>query len=136
MLKITKRILVATLSGFLISLAGFLYIGSVLGFNSSVAWGVLLWYTFIGFLIGLAGTLDKHPILGFRLIFLRGALIAGVLNLSLALIAKQEFQNFFSSLPFGIEYISIIEGIIVGVIIDAIATKIGGEGKELLNEKK
>jgi len=136
MLKIVKRVVVATLVGFLISLAGFFYMGSILGFNSSVAWGVLVWYTFIGFLIGMVGTIDKHPVFGFHMIFIRGALIAGILDLAVALMAQPEFQHFFSFLPFAVEYASLIEGIIVGVIIDGIATKIGGEGKGLLNPKK
>jgi len=131
-LKIVKRVAVATSLGFILGILCFVYVGIIDGFGGSITWGVLLWYTFIGFIIGLIGTIDKHPIFGFHVIYLRGILIAGILDLSLGLMAQNEFTHLFSFLPFPIEYACLLEGIVVGVIIDGIATKIGGEGKGLL----
>ena len=134
MLKIVTRIEAGVLTGLGISFLGFLYMGFMFGFDASVTWGVLLWYTFIGFLIGVVGTVKKHPIFGFHLLYLRGALVAGILNLGMALIAEQEFNHLFSFVPFSIVLAFLLEGIVAGVVIDGIATKIGGEGKELLEK--
>lgn len=136
MLKIVKRVEAAVFTGFVFSFLGFLYMGAMVSFTATVTWGVLIWYTFIGLIIGLIGTIKKHPVFGFHMLFIRGALIAGILNLSVGLIAEQEFHHMFAFMPFSIEFTFLLEGIIVGCIIDGIATKFGGEGKELLKEIK
>lgn len=134
-LRIVTRVWTAALTGFTFSFLAFLYMGIVFGFDLSVTWGVLLWYTFIGFIIGIVGTLKRHPIFGFHLLFLRGMLVAGILNLSVGLMAEVEFKHMFAFVPCPIEWAFLLEGLIVGAIIDGVATHFGGEGKELLRRR-
>ncbi len=133
-LKIVERVKAAVITGFVFSFFAFLYMGITVGFTATVTWGVLIWYTFIGLIIGLIGTIKEHPVFGFHMLFIRGILIAGTLNLSIALMAEQEFHHIFAFIPFPIEIAFLLEGIVVGAIIDGIATKFGGEGKELLQK--
>jgi hypothetical protein len=104
------------------------------------AWdNMLLWTLFsdrvlIGLVVFLAGTFTSHPILGFKLhSWLRGAAMGALVSLPIAFGALVDP----STLPAEITatfvfWATVGSGAIYGLIIDLIATKIGGEGKALL----
>ncbi len=75
----------------------------------------------------------RHPIFGFRCFpFLRGAILGAVVSLVNAFgILTMPTENAAT-----IFWLTIGVGAIYGLIIDVVATKIGGEGKTLIEGKK
>jgi hypothetical protein len=135
---ILKRIGSAKMVGLVVGLIAFFMI-PVLWPEGSM-WlrvGVLLWYTTVGAVIGVFGLISHHPMFGFRLTWWFRGLFVGVwFNLVLAFlmhdkleILMQQLEGGFSS-PFWI----VPEGAVIGLIIDAVATRIAGEGQPVPNE--
>ena len=137
--SLLKRVAIGKTMGFMFGLIGLL---SIPYFLPEEGWhfriGIMFWYMLLGVMVGFMGTWAKHPVLNFRMhpVF-RGALIGGFLNLTLVLIAYEKFELIISSMQntggfqFQSPYCFIIEGIILGIIIDLVATKYAGEGNEL-----
>jgi hypothetical protein len=132
---ILKRVGTAKTIGLVIGLAGFLMIPSV--WPSESMWlrvGILMWYTTFGAMIGVLGLFDYHPLLKFRMPFwFRGPVFGAWLNLVLAFLMHDKLAVLIPQLggilaglksPFWI----VLEGAVLGLLIDLIATKVAGEG--------
>jgi len=98
--------------------------------------GILFWYITLGAIIGIFGVLIEHPVIKLPLPWwARGPLLGAWMNLVLACFAYDDIQAVMIAMcgensmlysPFWI----ILEGAIIGLIIDYFATRFGGEGKE------
>lgn len=103
-------------------------------------WGVLLWYTAVGAMIGVFGVFTYHPVLKMPWPWwLRAPLLGAVMNFILVLFAFDDIQSMMTSLfgesgilssPFWLA----AEGAIIGLVIDYLATRFGGEGKETVGK--
>ncbi len=130
-------------------LGGFLFLPYYMGpyLTLSLQWGIVLWYLTFGVIIGLGGLLTACPLMGKNCPlsktkkwrpFWRGGFLGAWLNFVLAVIMYDTFtiiMTYFSVFPFAninILLLAAIEGFIVGAFIDLIATKFGGEGREIL----
>jgi len=100
--------------------------------------GVLFWYTTLGAFIALLGIMDEHPTLHFKMPFwLRGIVLGGWMNLVLVLIAYPVMQQVLTEVsPALSPFLLIIEGMLVGLLIDYICTKFAGEGTRIIEKKK
>lgn len=132
-----KRVAVGKTVGFVIGLVGFFMLPIILpAADSMTRWGILLWYTTFGAIIGVFGVMDHHPLFKswkFPAWF-RGILIGGWLNFVLVFFAHEQMSMAISAIncpymtsPFWF----VLEGAIIGLIIDLVATKYGGEGSKI-----
>jgi len=142
--SIVRRMVVAKTTGLVVGLLGFFGvpyfwpdISDLL--KISIQWGVLLWYATLGGIIGLFGVIDRHPYFGFRIhAVFRGVFIGAWMNFILAVLGYEMMNELFleiQNMPFDVQNPLIwlpIEGAIVGLVIDLISTKFGGEGKGIL----
>lgn len=133
------RIGVGKTIGFIIGLMGF--------FSLPYFWpeaslqfrlGILFWYTSLGAIIGIFGVLIYHPILKSPIPWwLRGVLIGGWMNLLLTLFIYDKLTHMMLAI-FGTEgilsspYWLVLEGMIIGLLIEYFARRFGGEGKATL----
>lgn len=99
-------------------------------------WGILLWYTTLGGLIGLFGVFAWHPVLKAPLPWwFRGAFLGGWMNFVLTFFAYDVMQAALAAM-FGADgfmqspFWFVLEGVVVGFVIDYFATRFGGEGGE------
>ena len=100
-------------------------------------WGILFWYLTVGALIGLFGVIERQPVLRLRLAWwFRGPFLGAWMNFVLTLFAYGAFAEIMRytfgaggllSSPFWF----VFEGAVVGLIIDYLATRHGGEGAEV-----
>ncbi len=110
-------------------------------------WGMFLWYVTFGGLIGLVGVVKECPFFGKKSLFtrsdfwrpiLRGGGLGAWLNLVLSVLMYDQFASMIATMnlwawaDWHVFVWAIVEGFIVGSIIDAVATRFGGEGKTLL----
>lgn len=132
---IIKRVGIAKIIGATIGLVGFFMIP--LMWPAEGLWlriGILLWYATFGAVIGVMGIFDRHPELNCRLPFwIRGPLTGAWLNLVLAFMMHDKLVVLIPQLEgilagFQSPFWIVPEGALVGLIIDAVATKIAGEG--------
>ena len=130
-----KRIGTAKMIGMAFGLLGFFMIPYLWpGESMWLRVGVLLWYTTFGAMIGVVGMFDYHPMLKFRMPFwFRGPVFGAWYNLVLVFLLHdklsvllQQAEGAFGGFtnPFWI----VPEGAVLGLVIDAAATKIAGEG--------
>lgn len=103
--------------------------------------GVLFWYTTLGAIIGVFGVFTYHPVLRLPMPWwVRAPIIGGWMNFVLTLFAYNTMQTMLIAM-FGDSGAAIspfwfvAEGAIVGFVIGYLATRFGGEGKDLLNEQ-
>ncbi len=93
-------------------------------------WTIVINRVVLGVMVGIAGFMTIHPIFKFKCFpFLRGAVFGAFVSLDLAfggLIGNNAPEAMM------IFWATIIAGTVYGMIIDIVATKFGGEGKELL----
>lgn len=134
--KLAKRLAAAKSLGFLVWLIAFCMIPYVFnGADMYIRWAVLLWYTTFGAIIWLMWVLDKHPAIeSFKMPWwFRGVFMWAWLNFVLALFIHNILWDIMLWTMF--EWYSpfwiVLEWAIIWLIIDGIATKCGGEGKEL-----
>lgn len=86
----------------------------------------------LGIMVALAGAYVRHPVFGFRCYaWLRGAVMGALASLPLAtgVFLMPAAGDMTSWTVF---WLTVGVGAVYGLIIDVIATKIGGEGKDLL----
>ena len=132
---IVKRVGTAKLIGLVIGLVAFFMIPVIWPDQGlSLRIGILMWYTTFGAVIGVLGMFDEHPLLKFRLRFwFRGPVFGAWLNLVIAFLMYDKLAVLVPLIggplaglksPFWI----VLEGAVVGLLIDAIATKFAGEG--------
>jgi len=98
--------------------------------------GLLFWLIIVGAFIGLFGVITHYPIFNMPIKWwLRGALMGAMMMFTFWLIAHVRLdaiaiQMFGTSSFLASGARVIVDGIIIGLIIDFVATKFGGEGKE------
>lgn len=136
--SIVTRVFVAKALGFILGAVGFFMLQfGIMNPDLFFNVGLWLWYTTLGGIIGLFGVIDRHPIFKFDMpAWFRGGVLGFFMNLVLTFFVYEEvtilieksfdfsYTNPFFWLP--------LEGLIVGVLIDVIATHYGGEGKKIL----
>ena len=134
------RIAIGKGIGFAIGLLGFIIMPA---FMPEPTWllrfGILFWYTTVGAIIGVFGVLVWHPVLHMPLPWwFRAPLIGGWMNFVLAFFAYDDLQAMMIY-TFGADGIFLspfwiaVEGMLVGLLIGFVATKIGGEGKAIVD---
>ena len=96
--------------------------------------GILLWYPTLGAIIGMFGIFAYHPVLEFPLPWwLRGAICGAWMNFVLTLFAYQQicmvtmavFGEYSAYLS---PYLMVMEGAVIGMIMDYLLTRWFGEG--------
>lgn len=138
--SIARRLWSAKFTGFVFGLICF--------FSIPIFWpdeglmfrfGILVWYTVVGLVIGLAGVLDHHPYFGFKLpLGGRGMFFGSLLNFVIVLLGYEKIEELmlttqsFSDWGLFSPFWFVLEGLVLGMIIDIVATKFGGEGKDIL----
>lgn len=131
-----KRMVIGKSLGFLFGLIAFFVIPMVLpDVSMMMRAGVLLWYTMMGAMIAMFGVMDYHPIIKIRMnAWCRGAMIGASMNFILLLVAYDALAPHLATAtvftdisPFWL----VLEGAVVGVIIDLMVTKKTGEGAVL-----
>ena len=131
-----KRIILSTILGIA---SGFLcvYLAStnnpgIWDHNSPAVWSIIYNRFLIGVVIGLAGFMTKNPIFNFKIpAWLRGIKIGILVSVPMA-INSLMIPNMESSELWKIFWMTILAGAIYGLIIDVVASKFGGQGKELI----
>jgi len=121
--------------GLVIGLLGFFLIPEFIESSSlQLRFGVLFWYTTIGAFIGVFGIFVRHPVLDLAMPWwFRGALIGGWMNFVLTLIAYEQISTIVVAV-FGeygqhvSPYIMVLEGVIIGMLMDYLLTRWFGEG--------
>ncbi|MDD3646133.1 MAG: hypothetical protein PHH06_01865 [Candidatus Gracilibacteria bacterium] len=97
--------------------------------GSAVMWSIFFNRFVIGFVVALAGFIVVHPLLNIRMYpVCRGACAGFLVSLSLAFGAYSTGGEQANIIFWG----SIVSGMIYGLIIDLVATKVAGEGETLL----
>ncbi len=104
--------------------------------------GILFWYATVGAFIGVFGAFTWHPILHLPMPWwFRAPLIGGWMNFLLALFAWDDLQIMmvYTFGPDGV-FVSpfwiVAEGLLVGLLIGYVATKLGGEGKAIMDSER
>lgn len=132
---IVKRIAIGKGLGFLLGLTVFIF-----DFETNpetdlfVSFGFFLWYIMFGALIGIMGLFDKHPALELPFPWwFRGPAIGAWLNLTITLIAYEKLQQIMlayigADSVFHSPFWFVLEGAILGFILDAIITRFCGDG--------
>ena len=135
--SLTTRIAIGKAIGFLVGLAGFVFLPWFMPEAGwLIRWGILLWYTTLGAIIGMFGVFTWHPVLKLPMPWwVRDPFIGAWMNFVLTFFAydmlKQAMEAVFGldgvlSSPFWF----VAEGAVVGLIIGYVATRFGGEGVE------
>jgi len=104
-----------------------------------IRWGVLLWYTTLGAIIGMFGVFSWHPILHLPMPWwVRGPFIGAWMNFVLTFFGYEAMRAMLVS-TFGADglltspYWFVLEGALIGLLIEYLATRFGGEGRDTLN---
>ncbi|MCF7917448.1 hypothetical protein K9L27_00350 [Candidatus Gracilibacteria bacterium] len=110
-------------------------------------WGILLWGMTLGFVIGLAGLITQNPLWDKKWLpfkhhlwrpFWRGGIVGAWLELLFVILSYEKviallgFLNISWISTENIIWWAILAGFFWGAIIDLLATKFGGEGKNIL----
>lgn len=141
--SLTLRIGLGKLLGLIIGIAGFIALGWVLPEQDMMfRIGVLFWYTTLGAMIGLGGIYNQNPIFAMRLPWwLRGAIFGAWFNLLLMLFVYEELTRIMTTFfgpdsMFTSAWWIVVEGAIIGFVLDGILTTIAGDGPQSVDEAK
>lgn len=138
--SLVTRIAVGKLIGLVFGVTGFVmlpyYVQEV---SLAFRFGMLLWYVTLGAIIGVFGVMTWHPIFKFLIPWwVRAPFLGGWMNFVLSLVAYDELAVIMQSI-FGRDamisspFWFVLEGVIIGAIIGFFATKIGGQGAEIVD---
>ncbi|MCF7835447.1 hypothetical protein K9M48_05395 [Candidatus Gracilibacteria bacterium] len=89
----------------------------------------------IGVVVGIVGIYTIHPIFGFKTFIFRGALFGAIVSIDIAIGIYMNTTITSAEQSF-VFWLTILAGAIYGLVIDIVATKFGGQGKELLHKKQ
>lgn len=126
----TKRMLITAPAGALLGLFC-AYMSGFFSVSDPIFWITFLDRLLIGVVVGMAGFVTRHPFFFFPCYALRGAFFGAFISLLMALavlVAPQE-ENAIQLFWF-----IMIVGTTFGLILDIVATKIAGQGKDLLQK--
>ena len=138
--SLMARIAIGKLVGFIFGASAFIFVPLFMPEASQrLIWAFFFWYITFGAIIGAFGVMGKIPVINITLPWwFRGAYIGAWLNLVLTLFIYDQLlllmQGMFGadsllSSPFWL----VLEGLIVGFVVDYFATKYGGEGPQIMN---
>jgi len=103
--------------------------------KNPIFWSIVTNRMLIGILVATAGAFTHHPLFKFRVHpILRGAKMGILASLCIAFVPAELLPEGLSALK--VFWMTIGSGAVYGIIIDLVATKFGGEGKELLAGNK
>lgn len=106
----------------------------VLEWQKPLFWTIFSDRVLIGLVIGFAGAFTRHPVFGWSCFsWLRGAALGALVSLPLAfgsIVDPTKIPAEFT--PTLIFWATVGSGAVYGLIIDLIATKVGGQGKEIV----
>lgn len=96
----------------------------------------LFWYVFVGAFIGFFGVITRSPLVIKVPLpwWVRGSILGGDMNLILVLFAYGELVPIMMQICpdvagfWTLLLLAVLEGILVGLLIDYFATRLGGEG--------
>lgn len=97
-------------------------------------WGFVLYYTIIGALVGLTGIMTYNPVLKIPMPWwFRGPWLGAWMNFVLMLfiydyLVTLQAQTFGEGALFSSPWWFVVEGAIIGLLMDFICTKFAGEG--------
>ena len=133
--SIIMRIAIGKAIGFVIGLAGFIILPSLVPEVSwQLRWGILLWYTTLGAIIGVFGIFTRNPVLMVPMPWwVRAPIIGGWMNFVLTFFAYDQMETvliaiFGAGSPMNMPLWLVVESAVVGALIGGVATRIGGEG--------
>ena len=129
------RVAVGKLVGFILGLSAFVFVPVFMPeAKQTLIWAFFLWYITFGAVIGAFGVMTRIPILNIAMPWwFRGPYIGGWLNFVIVLFSYDDLSAMMTSM-FGENGVMsssfwlVLEGCIVGFIVDFFATKYGGEG--------
>jgi hypothetical protein len=139
--SLVTRIAVGKMVGLVIGLSGFILL-PVFWPEAGwlIRWGILLWYTTLGAIIGVFGVFTWHPFLKFPLPWwFRAPLLGAWMNFVLTFFAYDMMAAVMVAM-FGQQGILtspfwfVLEGALVGLIIEIFARRFGGEGPDTIKE--
>lgn len=129
------RVGVGKLLGLFIGLTGFFLLPEFLSEPSmSLRFGVLFWYMTFGAIIGVFGVFSEHPVLRIPLPWwIRGSLLGAWMNFVLTLIAYDQICTMVTAFfgeysAYASPYWMVLEGGIIGLLMDYLLTRWFGEG--------
>jgi len=97
----------------------------------------MFWYITLGAIVGLAGTLTWQPVVNIPLPWwIRGLVFGGWLNFVLVLLIYDLLASVMISANFmGLmsPWWFVAEGAILGFVVDGMATRFAGEGRECVD---
>lgn len=135
--SLMTRIATGKTVGLLVGVVGFFAMPLVMpDAGLLLRWGILLWYTTFGAIIGTLGVFNWHPILKLPMPWwFRGVFMGGWLNFVMAFFAYEKLSVALVRLFGGGSVLSspfwiVLEGALIGLLIDYLATRFGGEGPE------
>ena len=131
------RIGTGKIAGFAIGLAGMMTLPLFMpDAGWMLRWGILFWYTTLGAVVGLFGVFNLHPMIDMPLPWwVRGPFLGAWMNFVLTLFVHDRFQSMTVAMfgtggaaasPFWL----VLEGALIGLAIEFVATHVGGEGPE------
>lgn len=135
MSPLMKRIALGKTIGFAIGAIMWGYLSYLTDIDTAFIFWILLWCSITGVLIGAMWIMHKHPLFGFKMWWLlRGSLIGAMMFGTLSLVSydmiSQVMEVFYIGY-FKSPYWIMIDGAILGAVIDYFATKYYGQGKKL-----
>ncbi|MDG1995941.1 MAG: hypothetical protein P8J14_05565 [Emcibacteraceae bacterium] len=140
--SLITRIAIGKTVGMVFGILGFIMVPWFWpGVSSMMQWAILLWYITVGAVIGMFGVFTWHPILHLPMPWwFRAPLLGGWMNFVLTLFIYDKLQtmmiNYFGvNSTFSSPFWFAVEGALVGLIIGYLATRFGGEGKQVVEEK-
>ena len=110
----------------------YIAIGILPDLSTSFLIGLWFWYILIGAVVGLLGAIRFYLFFTFKWWF-RGPMIGAWMNFVLALLMVDFIPEILAKLDLthGSFIVRlVIEGAVLGLVMDFLATKFGGEGKE------
>lgn len=129
------RIGIGKAIGFLIGIIGFICLPYfIVDASLMLRLAILFWYPTIGAVIGVFGVFTRHPMFNLPMPWwFRGALLGGWMNFVLTLFAYEQISVIVIAVmgeysAYTSPFLMVIEGAIIGMLIDFIATRYFGEG--------
>ncbi|MFC1614985.1 hypothetical protein ACFL22_00300 [Patescibacteria group bacterium] len=136
--SITGRIFVGTLIGLAIGIIT-MAISPTFGFPifSTFGFGTLMLFVMMGLTLGLVGMFDRHPIFGYKMRWwIRGTVAGFLFTLIYILLGYDSIEvimksNIVSWTGLSSPFWALIDGVVLGLFMAWMETKIAGEGSNL-----